>query len=243
MVKKSLIAIVLMGLLASTSFAGDKAQSEWKFDNGWPAEIEITFETLELCQIPVYIDVGMYVELIDCGKKKIILEQLQDCSYLGTTSTGSTKFPCYRGCTDIEVRANFEAKLGTKMYKVPNSFISQRKSGFNYYDNWNGFFVHKDTDTDVDDDLASSEVKSTWLVPGDGSKEKMQICVEAWDVNIFLGDPDVGPTDAYTDDPNDIGTGIYDPNQVGVTPNFVGEVAVTVVPTAVPDICDYVDCD
>ena len=218
MVKKSLIAIALMGMLASTSFAGDKAPLEgyWKWDNDWPViVVDPVYEVLELCQIPIFIDVGMYIELENCGKLrkgklilKIILEQIS-CANLDSENTD--EFPCYRGCQDIKVRSNFEALLGLKLYKKDlggGTYFIGNTGGWGARDKWNAFFDDVDT--------VPVEVLDEWTVPGDGNWEEVKVCVEAWDVNIFLGDPESAPMTEV---------------------NRVGEVAITVVPTATPDYC------
>jgi hypothetical protein len=218
MVKKSLIAIALMSMLASTSFAGDLASKEgyWKFDDFWPIEVVVNYEVLELCQIPIFIDVGMYIELENCGKLgkgdvpilKIILEQIS-CANLDSETT--SEFPCYRGCQDIRVRSNFEAILGLKLYKKDlggGTYFIGNTGGWGARDKWNAFFDDVDT--------VGVETLDEWTVPGDGNWEKVKVCVEAWDVNIFYGDPESKPTDEV---------------------NRVGEVAITVVPAADPDYC------
>jgi hypothetical protein len=219
MVKKSLIAIALVGMLASTSFAGDLAKGYWKFDDNWPFKIEVEWEELELCQIPIFIDIGMYIELVDCNKldkwgdpvKKIVLEQIQ-CADLKQGGSGEgktgTEFPCYSGCENLTVLSNFDAVLGLKLYKRvwdgTKSFITQRTVGWDKYDNWSAYF--DDAGTPVD----------TWPVTGDGNANNFKVCVEASDVNVYMGDPDASPLDAV---------------------NRVGEVAITVMPTATPELC------
>jgi len=216
MVKKSLIAIALMGMLASTSFAGDLASKDgyWKFDDFWPIK-PLEYEVLELCQIPIFIDVGMYIELENCGKKDrwgnlynaIILEQVS-CSELVDSGAGDT-FPCYRGCDQIRVRSNFEALLGLKLYKKDlggHTYFINSSWGNDY---WLAYFDDPDT-------AGTVETLDEWTVPGDGNWSRANICVEAWDVNVFLGDPE---------------------SKAESEVNRVGEVAVTVVPTAAPDAC------
>jgi hypothetical protein len=218
MVKKSLIAIALVGILASTSFAGDLAKGYWKFDDGWPVDIEVDWTELELCQIPIYIDIGMYIELEDCGKldkygkpiKKIILEQVQ-CDTL-TTKGHASQFPCYKGCEDLKVRSNFDAILGLKLYRrvwgsdPEHSFISTYFDYFTFktLENWTAFF----------DDGGTAV--NTWPVTGDGNANDFTVCVEAWDVNVYVGDPEADPVSEV---------------------NRVGELAITVVPDADIDLC------
>jgi hypothetical protein len=131
MVKKSLIAIALMGFLATTVMAGDLAQNPWKFDDEWPSTVVITYEAFEICQIPVYMDVGMYVEMKDCDKKEIVLVQVP-CQDIGQSS-----FPCYHDCVDVELRANFDVQLGLELYKI-GSVIDQWKAYFSGADTITG---------------------------------------------------------------------------------------------------------
>ncbi|MBN2182154.1 MAG: hypothetical protein JW715_09590 [Sedimentisphaerales bacterium] len=150
MVKKSLITIALLAFLATTVQAGDLAENPWKFDDDWPW----TYTALEICQIPVYMEIGMYVELIDCGKKKVTLKQV-NCDDVGK----SGKFPCYYGCTTFEMRANFEVKLGLVKYKIGD--------------------VIKDWSAEL----------STDIIPGDGNKHSVELCVTAWSAQIWNASP------------------------------------------------------
>ncbi|MHC4322851.1 MAG: hypothetical protein ACYSUX_01105 [Planctomycetota bacterium] len=78
----------------------------------WP--YEVSYKALTVCNIPIKMKVGMFVQVKDCKKKKIILEQV-DC---GDISKGDGDYPCYLGCVKFDVRANFDVKLGTKLHKV-----------------------------------------------------------------------------------------------------------------------------
>ena len=104
MVKRSLIAIAVVALLATAVQAADP---NLKYDDHWPYE----YIAIDLCVMPVYMDVGMYVQLKDCNKKKIELKQV-DCAEIGEED-----FPCYLDCEEFEIRANFEVKLGTNLTK------------------------------------------------------------------------------------------------------------------------------
>ena len=152
MVKKSLIAIALLAILATTVQAGDSAANPRKFDDDWPW----TYTALEICQIPVYMDVGYYVELIDCHKKSIVLKQVT-CDSIGKASK---YFPCYYGCVKFKIRANFEVKLGTKLYKDNIGIIKS----------W-------------------SVALSDDIVPGDGSQHEIEACISAWDAEIWKNAP------------------------------------------------------
>jgi hypothetical protein len=151
MVKKCLIAIALLAFLTTTVQAGDDANNPWKFDDHWPW----VYLELEICQIPVYMDVGMYVDMKDCGKKEIVLKQVS-CDTIGK---GSGDFPCYTGCVTIQIRANFEVKLGTKLYKIGDVIKS-----------W-------------------SVTLSTDIIPGDGNYHDVDVCVDAWKAQIWTAAP------------------------------------------------------
>jgi len=154
MVKKSIFAIALMGLFASMAFAGDEAQNPWKFDDGWPHEVIVVWEELEICQIPVYIDVGYFVELKECNKRKITLVQVP-CTSIGKTAAD---FPCYHDCETIEVRANFNVKLGSKLYKIGNVI-----EGTKYKLYYSG----------------------SDIIVGDGQWHTAEICLDIWSADIF----------------------------------------------------------
>jgi len=193
MVKKSLIAIALMGFLATSTFAGDAPDNgQWKFDDDWPKDVVITYTELEICQIPISIEIGMFVEIENCGDLEIILEQVS-CTEPGQT------FPCYKGCTEIKVRANFEVQLGLKLYKI-GDIISQGGAWWAPTDNWKAYFTNDDGATKPD----------IWIVDNTGDWNAVDVCVEAWNANIFNAAP-----------------GSEVP---------VGEVAITVIPTAIPTL-------
>jgi hypothetical protein len=160
MVKKCLIAIALLAFLTTTVQAGDEAQDVWKFDDHWPW----VYLELEICQIPVYMDVGMYVDMKDCGKKKIEMKQV--------TCPDGRKFPCYSGCTDFEIRANFEVKLGTKLYRIGD--VIKVKDGNEY---WEAKIYLTDG------------VTEDYVIPGDGNYHKRRVCVEAWEAQIWKAAP------------------------------------------------------
>jgi hypothetical protein len=156
MVKKSLIAIALMSFLATTVMAGDKAQNPWKFDDNWPHII--IYDELEICQIPIYMDVGHFVQLKDCGDRKIVLLQVP-CADIGKDAA---EFPCYHDCEDIEVRANFDVKLGVKLYKIGDV---------------------------IDDDKWTAYYQGGDVITGDGNYHTATLCVDAWSANIYMHPP------------------------------------------------------
>jgi hypothetical protein len=122
MVKRTLIAIALVAFLASTAPADievyhfgpvDKDEGV-KVDGNetvyWPYE----YKALDICGMPVYMEIGGYVEVQDCSDKKIVLKQV-DC---GDLEKGDGDFPCYLDCETFSIRANLDIKLGTRLEKV-----------------------------------------------------------------------------------------------------------------------------
>ena len=107
MVKRTLIAVAVVALLATVVHAGSP---NLKFDDGWPGHWVV--DTVDICTIPVYMDVGMYVQVKDCHKREIVLKQV-DCS-----SIGKSDFPCYKDCDNVEIRANMDVKLGLSKSKI-----------------------------------------------------------------------------------------------------------------------------
>lgn len=161
MIKKSLIAIALVAFLAGMVKAADvdpyfgPFKYDWKkVPIAWPYE----YKTLDICVIPVYMNVGMYVHVKDCDKIKIELVQ-GNCADIGRIpgvdeDLDDGDFPCYHDCTTFKVRANFEVKLGAKLTKHT---------------------ILKDTKIYFDDDT----------VDGDGNENEHEICMAAWKAEIW----------------------------------------------------------
>jgi hypothetical protein len=153
MLKKCIIAIAVVALLAGTVQA---ANAPMKVDGRWPS----TYQALDLCLIPVYMDVGYYVELKDCDKKEIKLVQI--------TCPEGKEFPCYRGCVELEVRANFPAIFGGDL-RDKHAILD--KTGVSFT---------KDTTYPFGDQI-----------PSDGVFHKIEVCVEAWKTKLWdSGSPD-----------------------------------------------------
>lgn len=102
MVKKCLIAIAVVALLATTV----QGANPMKFEGTWPwTKI---YEPVGICTLPVYLEVGHYVQIKDCGDLEMKLVQV-DC---GEIDKGGDDFPCYAGCVSFDARANFLATFG-----------------------------------------------------------------------------------------------------------------------------------
>ncbi|MDT8302890.1 MAG: hypothetical protein RQ760_15520 [Sedimentisphaerales bacterium] len=147
MVKKSIFALAVVALLVSVVQADNPSI---KRDGDWPW----TYKAIDLCKMPVYMDVGHYVQLKECNKRELKLKQV-DCESIGK---GSGDFPCYDGCEEIEVRANFPAIFGANLS--------------------NKHAVIKDISTYWKDDINQ-------ISGSTGGWEKLEICVKAWKTAIW----------------------------------------------------------
>jgi hypothetical protein len=91
MLRKSLIAVILLSLLPVSMQATGRTRD---FDS-------ILFTPQKMCVIPVKIDIGMYVEILDIRNLSIKLKQV--------------RFEEFEGCTEIQIRNNFDLELGCKI--------------------------------------------------------------------------------------------------------------------------------
>jgi hypothetical protein len=161
MIKRTLIAIAVVALLATSAHA---ALTEWYFPIGdhyalkvdgsesvrWPYE----YKALTVCTIPIKINVGMFVQVKDCKNKKLVLSQVGCTEQV--MGKGDGDFPCYYGCVDFDVRANFPAKMGQSLEKVGD--VGRE---------WSCSYEGGDT------------------VPGDGDYHNLKVCVKAWKVELW----------------------------------------------------------
>lgn len=116
MVKRTLIAIAVIGLLTTAAQAlgpdphtggGNSPAIKVNVESmniGWPFE----YKALDLCTMPVYMNVGYFVQVEKCNERKIKLVQV-DCGDIGK---GGGDWPCHFDCENVKIRANFEVKLG-----------------------------------------------------------------------------------------------------------------------------------
>jgi hypothetical protein len=123
MIKRTLIAIAVVALLVTSAQAAIDIHSlsggdhtAVKVDGSdsvrWPWE----YKALTVCSIPIKMHVGMYVQIFECKKKKLILQQVP-CSDIGQ---GDDKYPCYQGCVKFKVRGNLPQgiKMGASLEKI-----------------------------------------------------------------------------------------------------------------------------
>jgi hypothetical protein len=168
MVKRTLIAIALVAFLASTAPAdievyywGPMSGGELNKESGvksdghekvfWPYE----YKELDICAMPLLMEIGMYVDVKDCKDREVILKQV-DCAEIDKQAKN---FPCYLGCEEITVRANFDVKLGTRITETSDNVLDEKE----------GFFDGSD------------------VIVGDGSYHSATVCVRAWDTDIYNG--------------------------------------------------------
>jgi hypothetical protein len=165
MVKKSIIAIAVICMLATVTFAQDSIGGAFKTDTHWPCICE--YDEVTLCIVPVYLKVGMFVK-VECPEK-VVLSQV-DCSSIGKDITKD--FPCYKGCSkDFKVMSNFEVQLKCKFSK--SSDIIEKNSYVKCY---------------FDDGV--NPPADTYTFTGTAT---LKLCVEAWKVNTFNGTPGEEP--------------------------------------------------
>ncbi len=160
MVKKILFTIAVVAFLTASLQAVEPGDYQKKYDGMWPYE----YIFIPVCTIPVYMDVGYFVQVTNCKDRKIKLKQVPCDDGLDPHQKNPIKdFPCYRACTEIKVRANFEAKMGGKIINEVSWFA--------------------DGDAKVYYEADEGQVPD--VIPGDGSEHKRKVCIKAWDIKIW----------------------------------------------------------
>jgi hypothetical protein len=147
MVKKCIFALAVAALLVATVQADDPAI---KRDFDWP----FTYKAIDLCKMPVYMDIGHFVQMKECNKRELVMSQV-DCESIGK---GGGDFPCYDGCEEFEVRANFPAVFGGN--------LSNKSAVFKEVE-----VYWKDGDNQINGST--------------GDWEKLTVCVKAWKTEIW----------------------------------------------------------
>ncbi len=160
MLKKCLFAIAVTALLAVTIHAGEpKTGIPWEDDcdtwayKGHPYPWPVEYKKIEICRIPLFMEVGFWVEIKGCEDAEILLIQ-EDCLEVDRKEGD---FPCYKGCTNVAIRTNFEAKIDGD---VKHDAIEMS---------------HKDFFNGVGD----------LVIPGDGNWHEIEVCVVAYKVELW----------------------------------------------------------
>ena len=172
MLKKSLIAIAVVALIAATAQAGivfdeDDPDVSYKEDGKWPSE----YIEVDICTIDVYMDVGYYVTIEDCDKLEITLKQVTCGDFPSSWDVDDDDFPCYEGCVRVDgksdkeyfkARSNFDAIFGADLEEI-GDILDKTKI----------YWV---------DDLKT--------IDGDGEWHKLTVCIGAWKTDIYEAGPD-----------------------------------------------------
>jgi hypothetical protein len=93
MLKRSLIAVAVVAILATSAQAGHLKLYDWPGHWVWDC-VWFDFE------IPVYMKIGMYIEITNKDGKQsweIVMKQIE--------------WQKYKGCTDLYIKTNFNAEL------------------------------------------------------------------------------------------------------------------------------------
>jgi hypothetical protein len=111
MVKKCIIALAVVALMVTFAKADDPIIK--KDVDQWPWE----YKAIDICKFDVLMEVGHYVQLKECHKRELIVQQVSctDSKEDGGLGKGEGDFPCFTGCEDIQVRANFPAVFGASL--------------------------------------------------------------------------------------------------------------------------------
>jgi hypothetical protein len=170
MLKRTLIAIAVVALMASSVHAigpepywpgGNEASGKLKIEPEkmnifWPF---VEYKKLDICIIPIRLEIGIFVEVKDCNKRKIELVQV-DCGDIGK---GGGDFPCYSDCEDVEIRTNFPITIGTRLIKESNVI-----------DKWTSYYKEGD-----------DKKGSVNIDPTGSSWQKVTVCVDAWKARLY----------------------------------------------------------
>jgi len=169
MLKKCLLAIAVVAFLAAIVQADTR---QYKGDP-WPT----VYKPVEMCTIPVYIEVGWWIEIKDCQDLEITLEQV-NCSELEIVNKDADDWPCYEGCEKFKVRTNFEAELDLE-FDHDSDIINKHDEG-----------IFNETSGDWED---------PFIVSPDADWQEFEICINAWVVERWESTADAGDDEKVGD--------------------------------------------
>ncbi len=98
-----LIGLAVLGVVYASNGPEKKTEEEKGCDFPCYKGEEVQYKPIDICTFPVSMEVGNFIQLKECHKRKIKLVQV-DCESIGKDGGD---FPCYKGSDVIEVRANF----------------------------------------------------------------------------------------------------------------------------------------
>lgn len=96
MLKKSLFALAVVAIMAASVQAGHVKLYDWPGHWVW--------DCVEITRIPVYMKIGMYIEILDQDKLEIVMKQ--------------DAWREYSGCVTIKIKTNFNAELSCSFNNV-----------------------------------------------------------------------------------------------------------------------------
>ena len=166
MLKKCLLALVLTAFLAVTAQAIIQDQTydcgRWGY-KGHPYPWPVEYKKVEICRIPLWMEIGFYIEVCGCDDAEILLEQV-DCEEIGRKKT---EWPCYYGCAKIQIRSNFEVEIDGDVDHSVDMSHQERFTG------------------------CGMTLKEPVKCPGDSAWHEIEACVRAYNVKL-LGETPTG---------------------------------------------------
>ena len=156
-----LIGLAVLGVVYASAEPEKKTEEvEEKTKEAWK------YNPIDLCKFTVSMEVGHYIQLKECHKRKIKLVQV-DCKSIGRDGGD---FPCYKGSDVIEVRANFPAIFSTSISKNEGNEDMLKEVNL-YWEN------------------------GVNTIQGNGEWEELKLCLEAWKVEIWKSGGTIGTVD------------------------------------------------
>jgi len=158
-----LICLAVLGVVYAS--AGPEKKAEEEKERDWPCykDEEVQYKPVDLCKFPLSIEVGRYIQLKECNKRKIELKQVK-CSEI---NQDNAQFPCYKGSDVIEVRANFPA--------IFSASIEKNDSGEDMLEQVNLYWEN-----------------GVNTIKGNGEWEELKLNLEAWKVKIWKSGGTIG---------------------------------------------------
>lgn len=145
------MALAVLGVVYASTEPEKEAKEEW------------CYKPIDLCTFPVSMEVGHFIQLKECNKRKIKLVQV-DCESIGKDSGD---FPCYKGSDVIEVKANFPAIFSASIDKSGGGEDMLKEVNL-YWEN------------------------GVNTIQGTGEWEELKLCLDAWNVEIWKSGGTIG---------------------------------------------------